>query len=103
MSFAEFENSLARESSPPARLGAPLRALWLDAKGDWAGAHDLAQVAGDDKNSARDGAWVHAYLHRKEGDEANAAYWYARAGRPVATGNLAAEWRDITTVLLASA
>ena len=105
MSFAEFQTSLARESRPPARLSAPLQALWLEAKGDWAGAHELAQ-SGDRPegggSGARDGAWVHAYLHRKEGDEGNAAYWYARAGRRVATGDLAKEWREIVIELLAS-
>ena len=99
MSFNEFEHSLARSAHPPTSLNAPLRALWLDAKGDWHGAHALAQVEeGDD----RAGAWVHAYLHRKEGDEANAAYWYARSGRPVATGDLGLEWREMVKELLRS-
>lgn len=57
--------------------------------------HELAQLADD-----AEGAWVHAYLHRKEGDLANAAYWYRRAGRPVAHGDLAAEWRAISEALL---
>lgn len=99
MSFTEFEISLGRESGPPVRLSAPLRALWLEAKGDWAGAHELVQAT----SGGRDGAWVHAYLHRKEGDETNAAYWYARAGRPVASGDLAVEWREITADLLGTA
>lgn len=105
MSFADFASSLARDSRPPASLSIPLRALWLEAKGDWAGAHELAQAAdtaGGGRNAARDGAWVHAYLHRKEGDEGNAAYWYTRAGRPVASGDLAAEWQEIVTELLAA-
>ena len=100
MSFAEFEHSLAKDAAPPAGFGAPLRALWFEAKGDWHRAHALAQVEDGDGHA---GAWVHAYLHRKEGDESNAAYWYARAGRPVATGNLEAEWRAILTELLRSA
>jgi len=95
MSFAAFEHSVARDAAPSAGLGAPLQALWLDARGDWNGAHVRAQAAG-----GRDGAWVHAYLHRKEGDEANAGYWYARAGRPAATGALDAEWRSIAGELL---
>ncbi len=103
ISFAEFEASLGRESHPPVRLSVPLRALWLEGKGDWSGAHALAQAADLSKNEARDGAWVHAHLHRKEEDAANAAYWYARAGRPVATGDLAAEWREIAATLLKSA
>ena len=106
MSFAEFKDLVAGQSGPPASLSAPLRALWLEAKGDWAGAHELAQAAdrmGGGKSGACDGAWVHAYLHRKEGDETNAAYWYARAGRPVTMGDLAAEWREMVTELLAAA
>lgn len=88
-SFAAF--LAARE--PPA--DAALRALWLDAKGDWEGAHAAAQADG-----SRDGAWVHAYLHRKEGDAMNAGYWYARAGRPAATGDLRTEWEEIARALL---
>lgn len=95
MSFAGFEKSVAEGASPPAGLGAPLQALWLDARGDWAGAHAMAQAAG-----GRDGAWVHAYLHRREGDDMNAAYWYGRAGRAAAAGELAAEWRAIAAELL---
>jgi hypothetical protein len=72
-----------------------LQALWHDARGDWARAHELAQA-----DAGRDGAWVHAYLHRKEGDAGNAAYWYARAGRPVFRGTLDAEWAAITAELL---
>jgi hypothetical protein len=73
----------------------PLRALWHDARGDWERAHELAQAA-----VGRDGAWVHAYLHRKEGDASNAAYWYARARHPVCSGPLAAEWTAIASELL---
>jgi hypothetical protein len=91
-SFEDF----AHGKEPPAEAGPALRALWRDAKGDWEGAHALAQEAGD-----RDGAWVHAYLHRKEGDEMNAGYWYDRAGRPAATGDLRAEWEGIVRALLA--
>jgi hypothetical protein len=95
MSFAQFEQSVSADAAPPDGLGAPLRALWLDARGDWAAAHEVAQAA-----RGRDGAWVHAYLHRKEGDETNADYWYLRSGRPEATGDLAAEWRAIAEELL---
>jgi hypothetical protein len=72
-----------------------VRALWHDATGDWAGAHRVAQDI-----ETPEGAWVHAYLHRKEGDIANAGYWYRRAGRPAATGSLDDEWQAIATVLL---
>jgi hypothetical protein len=73
-----------------------LLALWWDAKGDWNRAHEVAQDVDD-----ADGAWVHAYLHRKEGDAGNAAYWYRRAGRGVAAGDLDAEWEQIVGELLA--
>lgn len=91
-----FRASLAGRS-PPEGLSAPLAALWWDAKGGWTRAHEAAQ-AGDDADSA----WVHAYLHRKEGDLPNARYWYARAGRPAATGALEAEWAAIAAALLSA-
>jgi hypothetical protein len=93
MTFQEFRTS----SVLPPETPAALRALWLDARGDWEGAHTLAQEAG-----SRDGSWVHAYLHRKEGDEMNAGYWYARAGRPAAQGDLTAEWESIARALLSA-
>jgi len=82
---------------PPAGCGPALAALWWDARGDWGKAHASAQ--GDD---SADGAWVHAYLHRKEGDAGNAAYWYRRAGQPVADGSLEDEWAAIVSALLAT-
>lgn len=94
MSFADFQKSTAGGLSP-AGLSGPLRALWLDARGEWDAAHEAAQAAG-----GPDGAWVHAYLHRKEGDELNAGYWYARAGQPASSGDLAAEWSAIARALL---
>ena len=88
MTIAEFEVAEARE------LDGPLLALWWDRKGDWEKAHEVAQdVAGSD------GAWVHAYLHRKEGDVGNAAYWYRVAGRSIATGDFRMEWEEIVGVL----
>jgi len=83
-------------TEPPAGLSSALQALWWDARGDWARAHECAQAQAD-----TDGCWTHAYLHRVEGDLANAGYWYRRAGRPPATGPLEAEWRAIATALLA--
>jgi len=72
-----------------------LLALWWDAKGDWEKAHEIAQnVAG------ADGAWVHAYLHRKDGDVGNAAYWYGQAGRAVTTGDSGLEWEGIVREML---
>lgn len=78
-----------------ATLSPLLRALWHDARGEWDTAHQLAQEVDD-----VDGAWVHAYLHRKEGDLSNAAYWYGRAQQPVAADGLDAEWARIVTHLL---
>ena len=82
--------------NPPAAVRGALLALWHDAKGDWNAAHRVAQDIED-----ASGAWVHAYLHRKEGDARNAAYWYRRAGRPVATTSPDEEWAQIATALLA--
>jgi hypothetical protein len=91
--IAEFRATLS-SAEPPA--AAPLLiALWHDAKGDWDAAHRVAQEV-DDKA----GAWVHAYLHRKEGDLGNAAYWYRRAGQPEATDSLDEEWERIVVALL---
>jgi len=94
MTIDEFTASLV-EAAPPAELSPPLRALWEDAKGHWDAAHAIAQDVED-----ASGAWVHAYLHRKEGDLGNAAYWYRRAGRPAAADALDAEWRRIVAALL---
>ncbi|MSO77956.1 MAG: hypothetical protein EXQ87_13775 [Alphaproteobacteria bacterium] len=94
MDSTTFRASLGGDS-PPAGLSEALNALWWDGKGDWAGAHRAAQAQGD-----AEGAWVHAYLHRKEGDLANAGHWYRRAGKPVATGPLESEWQTILMTLL---
>ncbi|MGE5201071.1 MAG: hypothetical protein ACM3O6_03300 [Acidobacteriota bacterium] len=95
MDFEAFKQSLSART-PPKTASAALRALWWDAKGDWGKAHECAQ---EDEGKAA--AWVHAYLHRKEGDSTNAGYWYRRAGRPAATASLAAEWEAIARGLLA--
>lgn len=96
MSFEELQQSLARDATPPAGLSLALQALWHDARGDWEGAHGCAQ---DDHG--RDGSWVHAYLHRKEGDIGNAGYWYSRAGRamPSKHTTLDDEWAAIAREL----
>ncbi len=86
MTEAEFRASLAAAAPPPG-LSQALAGLWWDAKGDWAKAHECAQAQEDDQGNA-----LHAYLHRKEPDLANAAYWYRRANRPMPAGPLAAEW-----------
>jgi hypothetical protein len=94
MDTTQFKESLSA-AAPPPQLSQALQALWYDARGDWAMAHQHAQAQEDAA-----GAWVHAYLHRKEGDQANAAYWYRRAGQPVATVALEAEWDSLVTALL---
>jgi len=81
----------------PGQLSLPLQALWHASRGDWERAHALAQDA-----AGREGDWVHACLHRQEGDLGNARYWYARAGRPVFRGPFEAEWAAIATELLAA-
>ena len=74
-----------------------LTGLWWDAKGDWARAHESAQ-----QDEGRAGAWVHAYLHRKEGDDSNAGYWYRRAGKLPSRASLDMEWKEIAESLLRS-
>jgi hypothetical protein len=94
MTLEEFRQSLTA-AAPPADLPAALQALWHDARGDWEAAHNVAQDVPDP-----DGAWVHAYLHRKEGDAGNAAYWYRRASQPVCRQSLDAEWAAIVEAFL---
>jgi hypothetical protein len=77
MTFEEFNESL-KQVSPPASMPDILKALWYDRKGDWNASHNIAQ----DIHSP-EGSWIHAYLHRKEGDPGNASYWYHKAGKPV--------------------
>ena len=96
MTIDEFKDTLS-SSHPPIALGPALIALWHDGRGDWDAAHRTAQEIDDSE-----GAWIHAYLHRKEGDAGNAAYWYRRAGKPVASTSLDAEWAAIAGALLAS-
>jgi hypothetical protein len=94
MTFAEFERSL-KSGAPPRDLAPALVALWWARKADWEQAHTIVM-----NEASREAAWVHAYLHRVEGDAGNAAYWYRQAKQPVATGALAAEWQAIATALL---
>jgi hypothetical protein len=94
MTLEELRGTLSDES-PPAAVPETVVALWHDARGDWDEAHRVAQEIHD-----ADGAWVHAYLHRKEGDLSNAAYWYRRAGRPRPAGSLEEEWEAIAGELL---
>ena len=94
MDIKAFRASLA-SAAPPDGLNLSLKALWFDARGNWDGAHDAAQA---DEGGAGD--WVHAYLHRKEGDAGNAAYWYRRARKPVCQASLEEEWAAIVSELL---
>jgi hypothetical protein len=96
MTLAEFKRSLA-ESKPPLGLAPALAALWWAGKDDWSHAHDIVAA----HETEADCAWVHAHLHRVEGDLANARYWYRQAGRPAASGSLPAEWGAIVGSLLA--
>jgi hypothetical protein len=93
MKLAKFRASLA-QVTPPAGISPALQALWYAAKGDWNRAHEITQPGGPELD------WVHAYLHRMEGDLGNAAYWYRRAGKPVATGSLEEEWATLVTSFL---
>jgi hypothetical protein len=95
MTFEELRTAVDRATPLPADAPALVRALWHDATGDWEGAHRVAQDI-----ETPEGAWVHAYLHRKEGDIGNAGYWYGRAGKPAASGSLDAEWQAIAEALL---
>ncbi|MEQ8355354.1 MAG: hypothetical protein RH942_07445 [Kiloniellaceae bacterium] len=97
MDLKTFRASL-QDSAPPPGLAPLLEALWQAGKGNWDAAHSIAQQDG-----GAEGAWVHAYLHRVEGDESNAGYWYRRAGKPHCHDNLDHEWTEIAETLLASA
>ncbi len=95
MEIDAFKQSLDQKE-PPSGLSAALQALWYDANGEWKRAHELAQSQRDEA-----GCWVHAYLHRVEGDESNAGYWYGRAGKAHSQAALKNEWAEIATELLA--
>jgi hypothetical protein len=97
MTLSDLRTSLSG-SDPPAGLSHELLALWHDARGDWARAHATVQDL-----STPAAAWIHAYLHRKEGDQGNARYWYQHAGQPVYTGTLDAEWDHIAGALMPGA
>ena len=92
--FTHFQASLT-EPLPPADLSPGLLAIWHGLRGEWDKAHELIQAVEDD-----DSAWIHAWLHRVEGDSPNARYWYGLAGRPVGQGDTRAEGLAIVTALL---
>ena len=95
MDLSEFKQSLSADAPPVEICDLALLALWHAAKDNWCRAHELAQA---DKGEI--GAWVHAYLHRVEGDLSNARYWYRRANKQACRGELATEWDKIATALL---
>ena len=96
MTLDEFRGTL-RTAAPPAGLSRPLEALWRIANDEWDAAHRLVQAG-----AGAEGAWVHAHLHRIEGDRPNAAYWYRRAGKPLSEAPLDEEWADIAGALLSA-
>lgn len=94
MNLSSFKGSLLN-NVPPSNLSAYLKALWYDARNEWDTAHILIQDIED-----RNASWIHAYLHRKEGDIGNADYWYRRAGKSRTAVSLEKEWEEIVTALL---
>ena len=94
MDITAFKATLSADS-PPEGLSLAVQALWQVAKGDWDQAHKLAQ---DQDDGA--GAWVHAHLHRVEGDLRNAGHWYRKANREVSKAPLPKEWDEIAAALL---
>jgi len=94
MNFEEFKSTLKLDT-PPATINEELKALWLDGTGKWDAAHDLAQKIG-----GVNGAWIHAYLHREEGDNNNANYWYSKAGKPMSDLSLNKEWESLVREFL---
>jgi len=94
MDLEKFKHS-TQHTTPPEELSPVLKALWFDRKGDWEEAHELV-----DNKSGNTAAWVHAYLHRKEGDIWNADYWYRQANRTRPNYGLEREWEQIVKELL---
>ncbi|MDP9230000.1 MAG: hypothetical protein M3O67_04910 [Bacteroidota bacterium] len=94
MTLKEFQKSLL-SPSPPINLSSYFQSLWYDEKGNWQKAHNIIQDI-EDKTAA----WIHAYLHRKEGDKGNARYWYNRAGKPMPDYSLQQEWQEIVIAIL---
>ena len=94
MQFEIFKQSII-ENKIPRELSVHLQALWQDGKGDWGTAHNIIQDLPDDTAS-----WIHAYLHRKEGNDGNAAYWYRQANKQFPSSSLDQEWEDIVGALL---
>jgi hypothetical protein len=94
MTLSDFTDSLKNENPPP-DLSPILQSLWYAGKGDWSTAHDIAQEI-----HTTDGSWVHAYLHRVEGDEGNATYWYHKAKKSFPAVSLEKEWEELALFFL---
>ena len=94
MNLSDFQKSL-NTNSPPPDASVYLKSLWHDAKGNWDKAHELIQDVTD-----KTASWIHAYLHRKEGDLFNADYWYTKAGKTRPSLSLEKEWEHLVTALL---
>jgi len=94
MNLLQLKESI-KENKIPNGLSVYLKALWYDAKGDWDEAHHIIQDV-PDKNAS----WIHAYLHRREGDINNADYWYYQAGRKRPDIPLNEEWDEIVKAML---
>jgi hypothetical protein len=95
MTYAAFSASLTQHQAPTG-LSPLLHALWYAGRDEWSLAHDIAQAHEGDPLFD----WLHALLHRQEGDAANAAYWYSQAGRPVFSGNVRTEWEQLVRTQL---
>jgi len=94
MKFEEFQKCLI-DAGPPGNLSRYLQSLWYDGKGDWNRSHEIIQNI-EDKTAS----WIHAYLHRKEGDIGNADYWYRRADKKRPDITLKEEWETIVKALM---
>jgi hypothetical protein len=94
MNLSEFKETFAG-SEPPKTMSVYLQSLWYDGKGDWGKSHNIIQDV-EDKNAS----WIHAYLHRKEGDTSNADYWYNKAGRKRPSISLDEEWEQMVNAFL---
>lgn len=92
--YKQFCGTL-KEDNPSAEWSAALKALWFDANGNWEASHDIAQEIHSSL-----GSWIHGYLHRKEGDEWNAGYWYRRANKPYPKISLEDELKEIVEFVI---
>ncbi|WP_414544389.1 hypothetical protein [Nostoc sp. CCY0012] len=98
MNTQEFLRLIEKQRSCPQTLPKALQAMWYEKQGNWDKAHEIVQNASD-----ADSAWVHAYLHRQQGDLSNARYWYEKSNQPEFLGDINQEWEEITSCLLQKA